>query len=262
MDLGLRDRVAVVTGASSGIGYATALSFLTEGASVGICARRPEQLAAAAARLAEAVPDGRVLARTCDVLDEPAFRGFVDDVTTCFGGVDVLVNNAGVGARGNFATTTDEAWLTELNEKLMSLVRPTRVALPHLTARNGVVVNVNGVLAREPDPEMIGIGAARAAALNASRALARELAPSGVRVNAVLLGAIATDWWSRRWEAADTGLAKEEWLSQEAMRRGIPLGRLGSPQEVADCIVFLASSRAGYTTGAFVEVDGGLSRSI
>src|SRR4051812_32981184 len=169
MDFGLRDKVALITGGSAGIGLATARAFLAEGAHVAICARGEERLAAAAAEL-RALPGARVFARSCDVRQSAAVRDWVEGAAAALGGVDVLVNNAGQGRFLTFRETTDEQWRHELELKFFSIVYPVRAAYPHLQARGGgSIVVVNAVLARQPEPHMVPTSAARAGVLNLAR---------------------------------------------------------------------------------------------
>ncbi|HLH23689.1 MAG TPA: SDR family oxidoreductase [Chloroflexota bacterium] len=262
MDLGLRDKVAIVTGGSSGIGLATARAFLAEGAAVAICARGEARLQAAAAAL-RALPGARVYARACDVLQPNQVRAFVDGAVAALGGLDVLVNNAGGGRFSTFADTPDADWRAELELKFFSIIHPTRAALPHLRARGGgAIAVVNAVLARQPETHMVVTSAARAGVLSLTRSLANEFAPFGVRVNSVMLGTIESEQWRRRYREAATALSEAEWLADIARDRGIPLGRFGTPEEVAAALVFLCSAPASFITGATLDVDGGVHRYV
>jgi NAD(P)-dependent dehydrogenase (short-subunit alcohol dehydrogenase family) len=262
MDLGLRDRVALITGGSSGIGLATARTFLEEGARVAICARGEERLEAAAAAL-RALPGARVFARVCDVRQPDQVMAWVEGAAAELGGVDVLVNNAGQGRFLTFRDTTDEQWRQELDLKFFSIIHPVRAAYPHLRARGGgAIVVVNAVLARQPEPHMVPTSAARAGVLNLTRSLAEEFAPDGIRVNSVTLGTIESEQWRRRYREAGVDASEAEWLAQQATARHIPLGRFGRPEEVAGTIVFLCSRQAGFITGAAVDVAGGVQRYV
>lgn len=262
MDLGWKNRVAVVTGGSSGIGRETARLLLQDGARVAICARGGERLAAAAKDFADDGFGDSLLSMPCDVLDADSVARFRDAVVARFGGVDALVNNAGQGRVSNFAQTDDAAWEAELHLKFFSVIRPTRAFLPALEkSGNGAIVVVNSLLARQPEPHMVCTSAARAGLLNLTKSLSVEFAPKNIRVNAILLGTVDSDQWAKRYPVqAKPGQSKEDWLRGLAEEKGIPLGRFGRPEEPAAAVVFLASPMASFITGAALEVAGGVSR--
>ncbi len=261
MDLGLQDRVVVVTGGSSGIGLAAARQFLLEGARVAICARDESRLATAAARLRDET-DGTVLGVKCDVTDCGQVENFRKRVVSVLGQVDCLIENAGRSIMTTFEETSDDQWLEELRLKFLSVIYPTKVFLPELSqAESPSIVVVNSLLARRPEPQLVCTSAARAGVLNLVKSLSWELAPQNIRVNSVLLGLILTAQWERRFEQrTESEMSRDAWLAELARKRAIPLGRVGMPEEVGDTIVFLASPRASYITGATVEISGGQSR--
>lgn len=263
MDLALRDRVAVVTGGSSGIGLATAECFLDEGACVAICGRDEARLQAAHARLEARAGAGRVLAARCDVTKPDDVRAFADAVSGWRGRVDVLVNNAGQGRMSTFADTTDAQWREELDLKFFSQILPVRAFRPALErSGQGAIVAVNSLLAYQPEPYMVCTSAARAGVQSLVKSLAREFAPA-IRVNSVVLGLIDSGQWERRFQARENkAQTREDWIAELARSKHIPWGRLGSPEEVARAIVFLASPAVGYITGASLEISGGVSRYI
>lgn len=262
MDLKYTDSVAVVTGGSSGIGLATVRKLLEEGAKVALCARTEGRLMDVAAVLARDFGEERVLARAVSVLDPEAMNAFAAEVAERFGRCDLLVNNAGQGRVSTFADTSDDDWRAEYELKLFSQIHPLRAFLPMLQQAQGAVVAVNSLLALQPEPHMVCTSSARAGVQNMLKSLSAELAPQ-VRVNSILLGLVGSGQWTRRFaDREDQSQSREEWYGNLARKKGIPLGRLGDPEEAAAAIAFLGSRAASYITGAQLEVSGGLSRSI
>ncbi len=261
MNLGYSGRHVVVTGGTSGIGLAAARLLLEEGARVAICGRDPERLAAAQAALGGGEA---LLATKCDVLDRDAVARFAEVVATWSGGVlDLLVNNAGQGRVSTFATTTDEDWRAELDLKFFSQVLPIRAFKPMLDRSSAAaIVGVNSLLSVQPEPHMVCTSAARAGVQSLLKSLATEFAPQ-IRVNTILLGLVDSGQWQRRFAArADQTQDRATWYAALARTKGIPLDRLGEPDEPAKAIVFLGSPAASYITGASLEVSGGVSRFI
>lgn len=262
MDLGLRDRTAVITGGTSGIGLASARTFLREGASVAICGRNAERLDSAVKSLC-ADGEGRVLAKTCDVTKADDVKAFAAAVETWRGKADILVNNAGQGRMTTFATTTDEMWREELDLKFFSQIHPVRAFLPLLEKSDAAaILTVNSLLALQPEPYMVCTSAARAGVQSLVKSLATEFAPR-IRVNSVVLGLIDSGQWERRFQAReDKAQSRKDWIEKLAASKHIPFRRLGEPDEVARSIVYLSSPAAGYVTGASLEISGGVSRFI
>lgn len=262
MDLKLQDRVVVVTGGSSGIGLETVRQFLAEGAKVLACARGKERLVDLTKALrSEGYDQSRFLAQPADILNEADVAALVQTVQQQFGRLDILVANAGQARLSTFEATSDADWDAELQLKFFSIIRPVRAFLPLLKqSENAAIVAVNSLLARQPEPHMVCTSAARAGVQNLLKSLSVELAP-WVRVNSILLGTVNSGQWERRFrERAKEGQTMEEWLAELAAEKEIPLGRFGHAAEPAAAIIFLASPLSGFTTGAALEVAGGVSR--
>jgi NAD(P)-dependent dehydrogenase (short-subunit alcohol dehydrogenase family) len=257
----LQGLTAVVTGGSSGIGLATAELLLQAGAAVAICGRDSGRLQQAEAGLRAQFPEARLFAQACDVLDAQQVEAFAAASERALGSASILVNNAGQGRVSTFADTTDEAWMHELHLKFFSVIHPTRAFLPQLKARpSPAVVCVNSLLAAQPEPHMVATSAARAGVRNLVRSLATEFAPFGVRVNGILIGLVESGQWRRRFDAReDRSQDWAAWTGELAARKRIPLQRLGLPQEAAQAIFFLATPMSSYSTGAHIDVSGGLS---
>ncbi|MBE2997925.1 SDR family oxidoreductase [Nocardiopsis sp. HNM0947] len=260
MDLHLAGRGYLVTGASSGVGLATARALLAEGASVAACARDPERLRE---RLADAAPEERMFLASADVRDAEQMRAFTDGAARAFGRLDGVVANAGRSLMAALDETGDDQLREEFDLKLFGVLNTVRPALEWLELSTGAsIVVVNAILARQPESRLAATSAARAALLNLTRTMATDYGPRGVRVNSVALGLVDTGQWRRRYEDSGTELSYEDWCADLAADRGIPLGRLGTAEEVAHPVVSLLSPRASYVTGATVDVGGGIARYV
>jgi NAD(P)-dependent dehydrogenase (short-subunit alcohol dehydrogenase family) len=256
MELHLNDKVVLVTGGTDGLGAALADRLVDEGARVAVCGRDSRRLAATERRLRAA--GGDALAVQADVTSPADLERFVDAAVTRWGRLDGLVNNAGQSAAGRVDQVPDEDWIADLDLKVLAAVRCTRLAVPHLIAAGGgAIVNVLNLGAKAAGAASLPTAASRAAGLAITKAASKDLGGHGIRVNAVLIGLVASGQWRRR--AETTGQSEEELYRQMAETRDIPLGRVGRAEEFADLAAYLLSDRSSYVTGSAVNLDGGSS---
>ena len=262
MDLGLQGRVAIITGASEGIGRATALRLAQEGARVAICARRENLLQKAAADIREQT-GGELLPVVADVSKLTDIQRLVQTVVERWDGVDILVNNAGTSAAGPFQEVADEVWMADLELKLFAAVRCTREVIPHMRRRGwGRVVNLTALAAKAPGARSAPSSVSRAAGVALTKALSKEFAPENILVNTVCIGLVKAGQHERRYaqaQAQSPDLTLDQHYAQMAQTSQVPLGRVGEAAEAADLIAFLVSERASYITGVAINVDGGAS---
>jgi NAD(P)-dependent dehydrogenase (short-subunit alcohol dehydrogenase family) len=256
MDLGLAGRVVAVTGASKGIGLACAAAFLAEGARVALISRSRANLDGALAGLpASAHPP---LAVVADLVDATAALAAIDDIEARLGPIDVLVNSAGAAKRYAPADLDAVAWHAAMDAKFFSYIHPTDIVIKRMATRGrGAIVNIIGAGGKVANPVHLPGGAANAALMLATTGLAAAFGPKGVRVNGINPGGTLTGRVQEGLavEAKMTGLTPEELLARAQAK--LPLGRLGTPEEVARVALFLASDQASYVTGAIVPMDGG-----
>lgn len=261
MDLGLHGRVAVVIGGSSGIGLATAKRLLEEDSRVAICGRDVTRLNDAVSRLKSFGFDDQVFASSCDAGNEDQVKSSIQAIAQHFGQIDILINCAGGSLMKGFFELTDEDWQQQISLKYFAVIYAIRAAIPYLKESTAArIININSTLAREASPKLVSTAATRAGLLNLTKSLSVELAPFGILVNSVSMGIIKSGQWERRRLAS--GADADTWYQNLAMSRNVPLQRVGEPEEPADVITFLASSRSSYVTGTCIEVDGGMSRIV
>jgi NAD(P)-dependent dehydrogenase (short-subunit alcohol dehydrogenase family) len=256
MDLGLAGRVVAVTGASKGIGLACAAAFLAEGARVALISRSRANLDAALATLPSSAHPP--LAVVADLADAAAALTAIDSVEARLGPIDVLVNSAGAAKRYAPVDLDATAWHDAMDAKFFSYIHPTDIVIRRMAARGrGAIVNIIGAGGKVANPVHLPGGAANAALMLATTGLAAAFGPKGVRVNGINPGGTLTGRVQEGLavEAKMTGLAPEELLARAQAK--LPLGRLGTPEEVARVALFLASDQASYVTGAIVPMDGG-----
>jgi NAD(P)-dependent dehydrogenase (short-subunit alcohol dehydrogenase family) len=258
MDLGLRDKTAIITGGSDGLGLATARRLAAEGAAVAICGRDAERLAGAAAALRK---DGAaVLEVACDVTRPEDLARLVSQTVARFGGVDILVNNAGTSAARAFHAVDDAAWQADLELKLFGAIRCVRLCVPHMRARGGGrIVNILNLGAKTPGARSMPTSVSRAAGLALTKALSKELAPDGILVNAVCIGLVKSGQWERSWAREGRPGSLDAYYAELARQRGIPVGRIGEADELGALVAFLVSAPAAFITGVAINFDGGHS---
>jgi 3-oxoacyl-[acyl-carrier protein] reductase len=257
MDLGLRDKVALITGSSKGLGFASALALVEEGCHVAICARTGDRLRQATAELEQAARrNGAVIGVEADVSTEAGIAAVMNATVEQFGRLDILVNNVGKAGGGDIATTPDAAWYEAFDQTLFPAIRASRLAVPHLRrAGGGVILLIASIWGRESGGRMT-YNAVKAAEISLGKAMAQQLARDNIRVNSIAPGSISFEggsWWRRQQEDPE-GI-------RDFINRELPFGRFGTADEVGNVVAFLASSRASWISGACVTVDGGQSRS-
>jgi 3-oxoacyl-[acyl-carrier protein] reductase len=257
MDLQLAGKVALVTGASRGIGRAIAETLAAEGMRLVLAARARDQLEA----LAAALP-GPCLIQAVDLRAPEVPAAVVAAGVTHFGHLDVLVNNAGATKRGDFLALTDVDWEDGFALKFFGGVRCCRAAWPHLQARQGAIVNIVGVGGRTGSAEFTVGGAVNAALLNLTKALADRGVRDGVRVNAINPGSVATERLQTRVRTVAVQQQVDEPTAAQRMAQALGVARFGDPHEIARVVAFLASPQAGYCHGAVIDVDGGQTRTL
>lgn len=258
MQLTLQGRTALITGGSRGLGLAMAERFASSGASVAIIGRDRAVLDAAAETVRAAGGGGAVVAHSCDVRDAAALSATHSAVVEALGPVDVLVNNAGTSAAGPFLEVSDEDWQNDLDLKLMAAIRLARLCIPDMQQQRwGRIINVLNIGAKAPGARTTPTTVSRAAGMALTKALAAEMAPFGILVNALNTGLLLTHQWERLHRERAPEVDFGEFMGRMADR--IPVGRVGDPAEFANLACFLASDAASYVTGTAINVDGGLS---
>jgi 3-oxoacyl-[acyl-carrier protein] reductase len=255
MDLGLKGKVAIVTGSSRGLGLAAATALAEEGTSVVVCARGEDALKRSADAIQKkAAHNARIVPVAADLATEAGARKVIDAAAAQFGRLDILVNNIGTAKGGDLEATTDADWQEAIDQTLLPAIRMSRLSVPHLRQHGGAIVIVSSIFGREAGGRMT-YNAVKAAEISLAKSLGQQLAKDQIRVVSVAPGSILFEggsWWKRQQSDPD-GIAK--FVKQE-----LPFGRFGTPEEVGAAIAFLASPKASWISGTTVVVDGCQSR--
>ncbi len=266
MDLGLNGKVALVTGASRGIGRAIAQSLLAEGCRAAICARDQERLRAAVAELSHGASDAsqdRVLGIPADVTDEVAVRRFVSAAHDRFGRIDILVNNAGTHLRGTVDTTSLDILERQLRDKVFGFFSMIKAVLPIMRQqKDGRIVNVIGQAARHPHPDRFPSGVTNAACMALTKSVADAVARDNIRVNAVCPQYIESELLASLIDKEMRERKVDRATASAGFTRANPLGRTGTPAEVADLVSFIVSDCANFIAGSAISIDGGYHRYV
>ena len=255
MDLGLKDKVALVTGSSRGIGRSIALGFADEGCHVSLCARGEDRLLETEKEVTQKGVE--TLATAGDLTTAAGIDRVVEATLERWGKIDILVNNVGGSVWNQFGDVSDDEWLHVFNLNMFAAVRATRAVLPSMQNRNsGSIITISSIFGRDAGGPAT-YNTTKAAESAMGKTLAKEVAKTGIRVNTVAPGSVIFPGgnWQKRMDADPEGIAK--FVEQE-----IPAGRFGNPEEIADVVVFLSSDRASWVTGACINVDGCQSRSL
>jgi 3-oxoacyl-[acyl-carrier protein] reductase len=262
MDLGLADKVAIVGGGSSGIGFATARRLAEEGANVLIWARRQDALDAAAQRIRDET-GGTVAVCSANIAEPADNLRVVAEAAAAFGRIDILVNNDGAPPLGPLLEFDDVAWQKAIQQNLMSAIRTSRAAIPHMRKTGaGRIINITALSVRQP---LAGFGlsvATWAGRIGFAKTLSLEIGPDNITVNTICPGRIETPLSARGFSRAAKGDTAREEEMRNALIKSTPLRRIGAPEEVAAAVAFLASSQAAYVTGVTLPIDGGRSAAL
>ena len=262
MDLGLKNRVALIAASSQGIGLATAEAFAAEGCRIAMCARTRQTLEAAADKIRRK-HNAEVITEAFDVTDPGAVANFVKAVADKFGSVDICVTNAGGPPAKGFLACTNEDWQKAVDANFLSTVHFAREVIPHMQRKKwGRIITITSITTKQPVTDLILSNAVRAAVVGLVKSLANEFGKDGILVNNVGPGFTATDRLKElaKARAATTGKSEQEFF--DGWAADAPLKRVGEPREVAETIVWLASERASYITGHTVLVDGGMYKGL
>jgi 3-oxoacyl-[acyl-carrier protein] reductase len=260
MHIDLKGKRVIVTGASRGIGAAVAKGFAREGARVALCARNADAIGATATD-ARALGAQDVIASTVDVRDTEQVRAWIGEIGSRWGGIDVLVNNAGQGRGGNIDTLKPEEILEHANALQVAHFRCSQAVVPYMRKQQwGRIININALAGVIPTPDGIPSVSNRAAAIAMSRSLGMALAKDNILVNSLNMGWIDTGQWDRHYREMSPTISRQEFFTMAT--KVVPLGRFGKPEDVVGMVLFLSSEFAGFITAASIDISGGLQGQI
>ena len=256
MDLGLKGKVALITGGSDGIGYASAWELANEGAGVVICARGQDALDEAVNKI-KSETNGNISSISCDVTQMDQVDAMFSALLEKHGSIDILVNNAGTSSANPVDETSDEVWDYDINLKVYGAIRCSRIAVKHMKKQGGGrIINITTPGGKAPGPSSVPTSVSRAAGIALTKAMSKDLASDNILVNTVGVGLIKSGQHRKRWESSQNGSLDDFY---ENMGQRVPMGRVGEASEVGSVVAFLASERSSYVTGASINVDGGTS---
>ena len=251
-DLGLKDKVILITGGSDGLGFASAELLSSQGAQVVICGRRGDYLKEKAVIISEKTKNN-VLAIQADVSKADDCKRLVEETISKFKKINVLVNNAGASAAGLFEDVTDKNWEDDINLKLMSSVRMCRLVIPYMKSNEeGIIINATIGGGKAPNAGSLPTSVTRAAGINLTKSLANEYAKNNIRVNTICIGLIKSAQWDRK---SGAGSVDELYIE---MSKKVPMGKVGEEIDYANLVAFLSSEKSAYITGTAINLDGGL----
>ena len=263
MDLGLKERVAIVGGGSRGMGKAAALALARAGADVAICARNEAELRKAEIDIARATSQHQLLAIPADLSNVEDIKRVVRGAFNRFGRIDISINNIGGPPAGRPSELEDSEWAEALEQNFLSVVRMSREVIPYMKQQQwGRIINRLSISVKQPMNGLVLATSSRMAVMGYAKMLATELAPFNITVNSILPAHILTESLTSSYEAQANGQGRSPEEIIKEVSKTIPMGRLGKPEEVGDLIAFLASERASFITGASIPLDGGALQAV
>lgn len=263
MDLNLKNKIAVVVASSRGLGKATALALAQEGCTLAVCSRRKDTIEKTASEI-QLATKSKIYASAVDITNPQDISRFASEVESAYGHIDILVNNSGGPIPGTFDDLREEDFLKATELLLLNVVRTTKAFLPLIrkNKKGGRIITITSTSVREPIPNLILSNTLRAAVTGWSKTLAKELAPENILVNGIAPGLIQTERIDELIAARAAKTGDSEQAVKAEMLEKLPLGRMGTPQEIASAITFLASDRASYISGTTLYVDGAAMNSV